>query len=337
MVKVAIVGATGYTALELIKILLNHPQAEIAALCSRQEGSPAIETIHPSLSGRLSLPCENLTAPQIAERARFVFTALPHAASMAIVPDLLRAGCRVIDLSADYRFNDAAVYEKWYGHPHTDAARLGKTVYGLPELFAERIPSSQLVANPGCYTSTSILGLAPFLCRGLIDPKDIIIDAKSGVSGAGRTPRLNLLFPECNESIAAYSVGNHRHQPEINQVLSDISGTSVEVTFTPHMVPMDRGILCTMYARPKQNLSEADALHAMRTFYEGKPFVRVVSHLPATKDVAHTNYCQMTARLSGGRLVILSVTDNLVKGAAGVAVQNFNLMHGFPETTGLPR
>ena len=193
------------------------------------------------------------------------------------------------------------------------------------------------IANPGCYTSTSILGLAPFLCQGLIDPKDIIIDAKSGVSGAGRTPKLNLLYPECNESIAAYSVGNHRHQPEIDQVLSDASGTPVEVTFTPHMVPMDRGILCTMYARPKRNLTEADALQTMRTFYEGKPFVRVVSQLPATKDVAHTNYCHMTARLSRGRLVVLSVTDNLIKGAAGVAVQNFNLMNGFPETTGLPR
>jgi N-acetyl-gamma-glutamyl-phosphate reductase len=337
MVKVAIVGATGYTALELIKILLNHPNAEIAALCTRQEGSPAIHTIHPSLSGRLDHGCENLTAPQIAERARFVFTALPHVASMAIVPELLKAGCRVVDLSADYRLNDPAVYEKWYGHAHTDPARLGKTVYGLPELFGDRIPQADLIANPGCYTSTSILGLAPFLCQGLIDPKDIIIDAKSGVTGAGRTPKLNLLYPECNESIAAYSVGTHRHQPEIDQVLSEASGTPVEVTFTPHMVPMDRGILCTMYARPKRNLTEADALQTMRSFYEGKPFVRVVNQFPATKDVAHTNYCHMTARLSRGRLVVLSVADNLVKGAAGVAVQNFNLMNGFPETTGLPR
>jgi N-acetyl-gamma-glutamyl-phosphate reductase len=337
MVKVAIVGATGYTALELIKLLLNHPQAEIAALCTRQEGSPPIETIHPSLSGRLNLTCENLTAPQIAERARFVFTALPHVASMAIVPELLKAGCRVVDLSADYRLNDPAVYEKWYGHAHTDPGRLGKAVYGLPELFPDRIPSADLVANPGCYTSTSILGLAPFLCQGLIDPKEIIIDAKSGVSGAGRTPKLNLLYGECNESIAAYSVGNHRHQPEIDQVLSDASGTSVEVTFTPHMVPMDRGILCTMYARPKRSLTEADALQAMRNFYQDKPFIRVVNQLPATKDVIYTNYCHMTARLARGRLVVLSVTDNLIKGAAGVAVQNFNLMHGFPETAGLPR
>jgi len=337
MAKVAIVGATGYTALELIKILLNHPQAEIAALASRQEGSPPIEMIHPSLSGRLNLACENLTAAQVAERARFVFTALPHVAAMAVVPDFLKAGCRVVDLSADYRFNHPTVYEKWYGHKHTDPGRLGKTVYGLPELFGDRIPGADVIANPGCYTSTAILGLAPFLCQDLIDPKDIIIDAKSGVSGAGRTPKLNTLYSECNESIAAYAVGNHRHEPEIDQVLSDASGQSVEVTFTPHLVPMDRGILCTMYARPKRTLTEADALNAMRAFYEGKPFVRVVQQLPATKDVAHTNYCHMTARLAHGRLVVLSVVDNLIKGAAGVAVQNFNLMNGFPETTGLPR
>ena len=337
MVKVAIVGATGYTALELIKLLLNHPQAEIAALVTRQEGSPAIDTVHASLSGRLDLACENLSPAEIAKRARFVFTALPHVASMAIVPDLLKAGCRVVDLSADYRFNDPAVYEKWYGHPHTDRGRLGKTVYGLPELFGDRIPRADLVANPGCYTSTAILGLAPFLCGGLIEPKDIIVDGKSGVSGAGRTAKPHLHYAECNESIAAYSVGSHRHEPEIDQVLSEASGVPVEVTFTPHLVPMDRGILCTIYARPKRPLSEADALQTMRSFYEGKPFVRVVSQLPSTKDVAHTNYCQMTARIARGRLVILSVIDNLIKGAAGVAVQNFNLMNGFPETTGLPR
>ncbi len=194
-----------------------------------------------------------------------------------------------------------------------------------------------MIANPGCYTSTAILGLAPFLCQKLIDPKDIIIDAKSGVSGAGRTPKLHVLYSECNESITAYSVGNHRHEPEIDQVLSDASGQTVEVTFTPHLVPMDRGILCTMYARPTKNLTEADALEAMRAFYKGKPFIRVVSQLPATKDVTHTNYCQMTARITHGRLMVLSVTDNLIKGAAGVAVQNFNLMNGFPETMGLPR
>lgn len=337
MVKVAIVGASGYTALELIKLLLNHPQVEIAALTTRQEGSPSISALHASLAGRLDLPCENLSPTEVASRASFVFTALPHVAAMGVVPDLLAHRCRVIDLSADYRFRDAAVYEKWYGHSHTDAARLAKTVYGLPELFGDKIPPADLIANPGCYTSTSILGLAPFLCNRLVDPRDIIIDAKSGVTGAGRMPKLQILFGECNESFAAYSVGNHRHEPEIDQVLSHASGQTVETTFTPHMVPMDRGILCTMYTRPLANLTQADALETMRTFYRGKPFVRVVDHLPATKDVTHTNYCHMTARVTHGRLIVISVTDNLIKGASGVAVQNFNLMNGFPETLGLPR
>jgi N-acetyl-gamma-glutamyl-phosphate reductase len=337
MVKLAIVGATGYTALELIKLLLNHPQVEIAALTTRQEGSPRIDAVHPSLAGRLDLPCENLTSAQVASRASFVFTALPHVAAMGVVPELLAHHCRVIDLSADYRFRDAAVYEKWYGHAHTDAARLAKTVYGLPELFGEKIPPADLIANPGCYTSTSILGLAPFLCNRLIEPTDIIIDAKSGVTGAGRMPKLHILYGECNESFSAYSVGNHRHEPEIDQVLSHASGQTVETIFTPHMVPMDRGILCTMYARPLKILTQGDALETMRAFYRGKPFVRVVDHLPATKDVAHTNYCHMTARVTHGRLIVISVTDNLIKGASGVAVQNFNLMNGFPETMGLPR
>jgi N-acetyl-gamma-glutamyl-phosphate reductase len=337
MVKVAVVGATGYTALELIRLLLNHPQAEIAALTTRQEGSPRIEAIHPSLSGRLDLPCENLSPAEVSRRARFVFTALPHVAAMEVVPDFLAAGCRVVDLSADYRLDDPGVYQTWYGHPHSDAGRLGKTVYGLPELFADQIPRADLVANPGCYSSTSILGLAPLLCQRLIDPKDIVIDAKSGVSGGGRTPKLNFLYSECNESIAAYSVGNHRHQPEIEQILSEVSGTTVEVTFTPHLIPMDRGILCTIYARPVRSLTAADALAGMRAFYEGKPFIKVVEQLPATKDVASTNYCHITVRTSRDRLIVLAATDNLVKGAAGGAVQNFNLMNGFPETMGLPR
>lgn len=337
MVNVAIVGATGYTALELIKILLNHPQAKITALTTRQDGAPAIDSIHPALSGRLDLPCENLSAKEIAKRAAFVFTALPHVAAMAIVPDLLAAGCRVIDLSADYRLNSPAVYEKWYGHVHTDPGRLGKTVYGLPELFAKSIPAADLVANPGCYTSTSILGLAPLICGNMVDPDDIIVDAKSGVSGAGRAPKPNLLYCECNESLSAYAIGTHRHQPEIEQVLSDASGKSVGVTFTPHLVPMDRGILCTIYTRPLRSVTEADVLEFLRTFYKDKSFVRVVKHLPSTKDVAYTNSCHLTVRVAGERLIVVAVIDNLIKGAAGVAVQNFNLMNGFAETTALPR
>ena len=189
------------------------------------------------------------------------------------------------------------------------------------------------MANPGCYTSTSILALAPLLAGQLIEPKRIIIDAKSGVSGAGRSPKLTTHFPECNESLSAYSVGRHRHTPEIEQILSLASGQPVEVIFTPHLIPMDRGILCTTYAQPRREMSEDEYLERMRDFYAGQPFVRIVDHLPATKDVSGTNYCDITVRLSRGRLIVLSCTDNLIKGAAGVAVQNFNLMYGFDETT----
>ncbi len=336
MIKVAILGATGYTALELIKILLRHPQVEIAALTSRQEGSPPVDTIHQSLAGRLNINCEDLSPAEVARRAEFVFCCLPHVASMEAVPALLEAGCRVVDLSADYRLSDAAVYEKWYGHAHTDAARLGKTVYGLPELWAERIPGQKLIANPGCYTSAAILGLAPFLKGDWIESTEIIIDAKSGVSGAGRAPKLNMLFSECNESVGAYSVGNkHRHLPEIEQVLSGVCGFAVEAIFTPHLVPMDRGIIATMYGRLKKPSDDDRLINVAREFYAGKPFIRVVDHLPTTKDSANTNYCDITARTARGHAIIISCLDNLIKGAAGVAVQNFNLMCGFPETTSL--
>jgi len=335
MVDVAIIGATGYTALELIRILLAHPEARITVLTSRQEGAPNIQAVHPSLYGRLDLCCEDLSPSEIAERAEFAFCALPHGASMAAIPEILSGGCRVVDLSADYRLSDPGVYEEWYSLVHTDPTRLGTTKYGLPELGTQDLTNAKLVANPGCYTSTSILGLAPLLCGGFIKPSGIFIDGKSGVSGAGRKPKLTAHYPECNENVTAYAVGRHRHTPEIDQVLSNASGQKVEVVFTPHLMPMDRGLLCTMYCRPAKAASEEELLDAVRTFYEEKPFVRVVDHLPATKDVANTNYCDITVRVSRGQVIVLSCLDNLIKGAAGVAVQNFNLMHGFPETMGL--
>lgn len=336
MVQVAILGATGYTALELIKILLRHSQAKITTLTTRQEGAPPVHTIHQSLYGRLDVKCEDLTPAEVAKRADVVFCCLPHVASMEAVPDLLNGGARVVDLSADYRLTDPAVYEKWYCHAHTDAGRLKSTVYGLPELWAERIPGQKLIANPGCYTSASILGLAPFLKGGWVEPTGIVIDAKSGVSGAGRAPKLGTLFAECNEAVGAYSVGNkHRHLPEIEQVLSESSGLAVEAIFTPHLIPMDRGIIATMYAKLKTPATDAQLIAAAREFYAGKPFIRVVDHLPSTKDSANTNYCDITVRQARGQAIIISCLDNLIKGAAGVAVQNFNLMCGFAETEGL--
>jgi len=335
MVRVAVLGATGYAALELIKLLLDHPEVELTALTTRQEDSPHVQDVHPSLVGRLDLPCENLSADQLVERADVAFCALPHGASMELVPQMLAGGMRVIDLSADYRLTDPAVYETWYGLVHTDPTRLGNTIYGLPELWSERIGAVDLVANPGCYTSTSILALAPLLAGRLIEPAGICIDAKSGVSGAGRGLKMTSLFSECNESVSAYAVGQHRHTPEIEQVLSQFSGQEVQVVFTPHLIPMDRGIFCTIYCRPIGTASQEELLTAMREFYQGRPFVRIVDHLPRTKDTTGTNFCDVTVRHSGGQLVVLACLDNLVKGAAGVAIQNFNLMYDFPETTGL--
>ncbi len=335
MARVAILGATGYTALELLKILARHPDSEITALTTRQDGKPPISSIHPSLTGLVSVCCENLTADQVGQRADIVFCALPHTASMEAVPQLLDAGCRVIDLSADYRLTDPGVYEHWYGHVHTDPTRLVTAVYGLPEIYGSKIPDAVLVANPGCYTSTSILALAPLLAEKLIEPDGIIIDAKSGISGAGRTPKLANLFSECNESVTAYSIGNHRHTPEIEQVLSDVAQSPISVAFNPHLMPMDRGILCSIYPRLKSDKSVSELLAVYRDFYAGQPFMRIVDHIPATKDVAHTNFCDITVRMNRNQLVIFAAIDNLIKGASGVAIQNMNLMLGLDQRTGM--
>jgi len=335
MVRVAILGATGYTALELIKILLRHPEVEIAVLTSRQEHHRSISEIHRSLAGRIDGKTESLSPAEVAHRADCVFSCLPHGASAAVVPELIEAGTRVVDFSADYRLDDPAVYAAWYGQEHADPTRMAETVYGLPELFRERIRAARLVANPGCYPTSAILALAPLLKAGWIDAEDLIVDSKSGVTGAGRTPKLATHFAECNESIAAYNVGHHRHTPEIDLILSKFSGQDVQVIFTPHLVPMDRGILTVAYARPTREVTEAELLATYRDFYDHAPFVRVVEHVPATKDTVGTNFCDVTARRVRGRVLAISCEDNLIKGAAGAAVQNFNLMFGFPETTGL--
>jgi N-acetyl-gamma-glutamyl-phosphate reductase len=337
-IGVAIVGASGYAARELIQILLKHPGVKITAATSRQDEAPRVDALHPSLVKRIDLTCETFDADRIAEKADFAFLALPHTASMAVVPALRERNVRVIDLSADYRLTDPQVYEDWYGHAHTDVAGLGTAVYGLPELFRERIPSAALIANPGCYTSTSILALAPLVAENLIERTGVVIDAKSGVSGAGRSPKLTTHYPECNESFSAYSVGRHRHTPEIDQILTTVAagqGAAVEVIFTPHLVPMDRGIFATIYAVPRQAAVEHDILDLYRSFYADSPFVRVVTHLPATKDSAYTNYCDLTVRVVRGRILVLACLDNLIKGASGVAVQNLNLMLGLPEETAL--
>jgi N-acetyl-gamma-glutamyl-phosphate reductase len=339
MTKIAILGGSGYTALELIKILLRHPQAEIVAVVSRQEsseGTPLVSELHSSLANRIALRVEPFNADQMASRGvQCVFGCLPHGVSMETLPILLDRGMRVIDLSADYRLRDANVYARWYGESHADLAHLAQAVYGLPELYGDELPTASLVANPGCYPQTAILGLAPLVAGKMIALRDIIIDSKSGVSGGGRTPKLTFHFPECNESVTAYGVGTHRHTPEIEQALSDVAGEAVEVLFTPHLIPMDRGIFTTTYAQPLSSASEAQLLELYREYYRQAPFIRVIKQPPATKDSAGTNFCDMTVRVVRGRILVLVSEDNLVRGASGVAVQNFNRMYGYEERTGL--
>ena len=269
---VAIVGASGYAARELIRILLNHPRVRIAAATSRQDESPRLDALHPSLARRIDLTCEPFDAARIADRASVAFLALPHTASMAVVPDLRRLGVRVIDLSADYRLADPQVYADWYGHAHTDAEGLRAAVYGLPELFREKIPPADLIANPGCYTSASILALAPLIAEDLVERHGIIIDAKSGVSGAGRSPKLTYHFPECNESLVGLrrrpASPHARDRPGADRRRRAAAAVEpVEVIFTPHLVPMDRGIFATIYAQPKRTAVEHDLLDLYRSFY----------------------------------------------------------------------
>jgi N-acetyl-gamma-glutamyl-phosphate reductase len=336
MTRIAIIGGSGYTAAELIKILLRHPAAEIVAVTTRQEGTPMVAALHPSLTGRIQLRCEPFDADKLVARGvECAFGCLPHSVSMSTLPALLERGLRVIDLSADYRLRDPNVYAKWYGHSHVDLAYLAQAVYGLPELYAEEIATAQLVANPGCYPQTAILGLAPLVAGNHISLNDIVIDSKSGVSGAGRTLKLSSLFVECNENVAAYAVGQHRHTPEIEQTLSEIAGQSVEVIFTPHLIPMDRGIFSTIYALPRRPFSQDQALDLFRDYYAKAPFILVRNELPASKDAVGCNFIHLTVRIVRERLVVLVCEDNLVRGASGVAVQNFNLMYDHDQTTAL--
>jgi N-acetyl-gamma-glutamyl-phosphate reductase len=336
MTKVAILGGSGYTAAELIKILLRHPAVEIVAVTSRQEDTPLVAELHPSLTGRLDLRCEPFHADRLVARGvQCVFGCLPHGASMSTLPGLLERGVRVIDLSADYRLRDPNVYAQWYGESHHDLAHLAQAVYGLPEIYGEEIPTAHLIANPGCYPQTAILGLAPLVAGKYIDLHSIIVDSKSGVSGAGRTPKLTYHFPECNESVVAYSVGQHRHTPEIEQCLSDIAGESVAIIFTPHLIPMNRGIFTTIYATPHRSFSESQFLDLYRDYYAKAPFIRVFTQIPATKDSTGTNFVDLTVRVVRDRVVIFVCEDNLIRGASGVAVQNFNRMYGHDERTAL--
>ena len=335
MIRVGIVGATGYTALELIKILLRHPEVQITQLTSRDESNPSLESVHPALRERLELNLSTLDVESFAKQVDCAFCCLPHAASAAIIKQLLDQGIKVVDFSADYRLNDVDTFESWYQVTHPDPERVGTVPYGIPELFRDKIKSSNLVANPGCFPSSALLPLAPLLQQELIDTKPIIVDSKTGVSGAGRKPNLKFHYPECNESVAAYGIGTHRHMPEIDQIIARFSGLNISTVFTPHLIPMDRGILSTIYVQPKQNVTAEVIQTQLEKFYASETFVRVTRTAPITKDVAHTNFCDISVRQCGETVVIVSALDNLIKGASGAAVQNFNLMHSLPETMGI--
>ncbi len=334
--RIAIIGATGYTARELIRRLLLHPGAEIVLATSRQEDQSTVADVHPEFQGRTNLALEPFSMETVRLRGvTFAFSCLPHAASAAIVRELVSAGVKTVDFSADYRLDNADSFRQVYGVDHPDPDRVSDVPYGLPELFRDRIRGQQLVANPGCFPTSAILPLAPLLEAGLIEPAPIIVDSKTGISGAGRTPKLPFHFPECNESVQAYGIGTHRHRPEMEQVIGRVAMASPSIVFTPHLIPMDRGILSTIYVRPTDGNSTESIRACLREFYADEPFVRVVVGTPATKQVAHTNYCDMAVHSSGQTVVVTCAIDNLVKGAAGAAVQNFNIMCDYPETAGL--
>lgn len=335
-IKVGIVGGTGYTGVELLRLLALHPQVEVVSITSRQEAGKSVTAIFPSLRQQFDLEFESPDSARL-QHCDAVFFATPHGASMSQAPALLEAGVRVIDLSADFRLRDAEVWRQWYGEDHVAMAWLDKAVYGLPEVNREAIRAAQLVACPGCYPTAVQLGFLPLLEAGAVDAASLVADAKSGVSGAGRAAKLGSLFSEAADSFSAYSVAGHRHLPEITQGLTAAAGVPVGLTFVPHLVPMNRGIFATLYARLTR--VDIDLQAAFEARYRDEPFVDVLppgSH-PQTRHVRGANTCQIAVhRPQGGdTVVVLSTIDNLTKGASGQAVQNFNLMFGFAQTTAL--
>ncbi len=338
MIRAGVVGATGYAGAELVRILAGHPDMELTAVTSRQYAGVRFDRVFPSMAGAVNLVCEEFSVDSISEKTDAVFTALPHKLPMAFVPDLVKQGKKVVDLSADFRFGNVSAYELFY-QPHTAKDLLSSAVYGLSEVYADKIKEAAIVGNPGCYPTSLLLPLIPLLKNKLLDIHSIIADSKSGVSGAGRSPSLTVHFCEVTESFKAYKVGNHRHRPEMEEVLSREAGEPVTITFVPHLVPMSRGMLTTAYSTLARKVSEADIRECIAEFYAGRPFIRLCpdNAVPDTRNVRGSNYCDIGFRIEArnNRLIIISAIDNLVKGAAGQAVQNMNLMFGLDETRGL--
>lgn len=336
MLKVGVAGATGYAGEEVIKILVKHKDVKITELQAVIDKEEPISSIFPGFVSKIDLVCKKPNPSAMAKNVDLVFLGLPHKVSMEVAPVLLKAGKSVIDFSADYRLAPD-VYKIWYGAEHKDKENLQKAVYGLPELYYDAIKKAKLIANPGCYPTSAILGVAPILSQKTIDSSYILIDSKSGVTGAGRKPDLALSFSEINENLKAYKVNEHQHKPEINKILSEVAGKAIDVVFTPHLIPMNRGILSTIYLKLNKSLDTKAVIDIYKKFYKGKPFVRIsdCGRLPQTRDVVFTNYCDIGLKVTGDTLIVVSCIDNLTKGAAGQAVQNMNIMCGFEETEAL--
>lgn len=341
MIKVAVVGAKGFAGEELIKLLINHPHVEIAALADKMDGiAQNISSIYPYLAGQLDLTCEELEVDKVAGKSEIIFLALPHKVSQGIAADFIKAGKIVIDLSADFRISDPAVYEQWYETKHLYPELLAQAVYGLPELYREKIKKARLIANPGCYPTSIILGAAPLVRERLAGTEYILADSKSGISGAGRAFVQNFVAAaEKSENLKAYSIGIHRHTPEIEQELSKLAGKDTQILFTPHLIPIMRGMLSAIYIMPNSNFNTKELLELYKEFYKDEPFIRILpeGQFPETNEVSNTNYCNIGVKADERtkRTIIVSAIDNLVKGASGQAIQNMNIICGFDEKEGL--
>jgi N-acetyl-gamma-glutamyl-phosphate reductase (EC 1.2.1.38) len=343
LLPVGIIGASGYGGIQLVRLLLEHPRVKITYMGGSGSVGQNFSDLYPHIAHKISLPVENLEPKEIAERARVVFLSLPNGLAAQLAPRLLAEGCKVLDLSADYRFRNLSIYESWYkSAPRPDQEINAKAVYGLPELYGAQIANADLVACPGCYPTASLLALLPLLKQGLIDLAEIVIDAKSGTSGGGRKAEINLLLAEAGNSVSAYGIANHRHTPEIEQICSEVAGQPVVVQFTPHLMPMVRGILATAYAKMRDpGLVSDDLLTIYKVFYRHAPWVRVMPKgvYPQTKWAAGTNLCYLGLQVDQrtGRVIVVSAIDNLMKGQASQAVQCLNIMMGWDETLGLPQ
>ena len=342
MIRAGIIGASGYGGGELIRLLAGHAEVELAYVCSETYKGRDIGEALPNMRGLLKLTCESYDQTSAASRCDVVFMAQQNGWAMKQAGKLLDAGVKVIDLSADFRLRTPGIYEEWYKLPHESPALIGRAVYGLPELYADAVSKAELVANPGCYPTSAILALAPLLAGRLINPESIVIDSKSGVSGAGRSSfKLDYHFPELNESMKAYNVGVHRHTPEIEQELGMVAGQAITISFTPHLISVTRGILTTAYASLHENTSTEKLVQEFKLFYNKAPFVITLEagDYPSTKGTFGSNFCHIGLKVDDrtGRVIVISALDNLVKGMAGQAVQNMNLMFGLDQRTGLDR